>query len=273
MPRDEPHQLLTDLVALCFIPLILATIHFLAPTARHTLALNHSNPTLLTLWSSAFVHVNLAHLLSNLIGYFLAIIPTYLLYLHWNRRTLFWHSLALSLLLVPPLVNLGSFVYFTSQGVAGETISRGFSGVVGAFAGMGLASVVAFVAEVYGLRRAYWLAQALVLAAGGVILVGLVGGLEPLHAGLVALGIVLSVTGLVRQEPEPLRNLREHATTLLVLGYATAMSLVVVYMLFPSEVVTDGGVTNVVAHAVGIVVGSVLPGMARMVTGAAVLLE
>ncbi|WP_439027189.1 hypothetical protein [Haloarchaeobius sp. DT45] len=273
MPRDELTHIIKELVALSVIPLALTAIHLFFPTARHTLALAHDDLHLLPLWLSAFVHVNSGHLLSNLTGYILAIVPTYLVYLHWNRRGLFWHSVALALLLVPPVVNLGSFVYFTSQGLAEGTVSRGFSGVVGAFAGMGLASVVAFVAEVYGLRRAYWLAQAVVLAAGGVILVGLVGGLEPLHVGLVGVGLVLSVTGLIGPERDVLARARQQSTTLLVLGYAVGMSLVVVYLLFPSDVVGDGGVTNVVAHATGIVVGSVLPGVARVVAGAAVLVE
>ncbi|WP_267640437.1 hypothetical protein [Haloarchaeobius amylolyticus] len=273
MPRDDPTGPLLELVALTLVPVVLAAIHIAIPTARHTLALSHDDLTLVTVWSSAFVHVDSQHLLSNLTGYFLAVVPTYLLYVHWDRRRLFWHSILLALLVVPPVVNLGSNVYFTSQGVADGTVSRGFSGVVGAFAGMGLASVVAFVAEVYGLRRAYWLAQAVVLAAGGVILVGLVGRLEPLHAGLVGVGLLLSITGLVRAERHGLASLRAHSTTLLVLGYTVGMSLVVVYLLFPSDVVTEGGVTNVVAHATGVVVGSLLPGVARVVTGAKVLLE
>ncbi|WP_435359248.1 hypothetical protein [Haloarchaeobius sp. DFWS5] len=254
---------LADLLGLLAVPLLLCALHVATPAARDVFALRHDDLTVVTLWSSAFVHANDAHLYSNLLGYSLAAVPTYLLYLHWNRRRAFWVTVAVTLVVVPPIVNVGSVVYFDSQGFGPDTVSRGFSGVVAAFAGLGLAAVVSFVAESYGLRRAYWVAQALTLVVAGVMLAGLTGGVVALHAGLVGVGVLLSVTGLLTDEPDPLAGLRDHRMTVVVVSYVVVTLLLVVYLLFPADVTETSHVTNLVAHAVGLVAGVVLPGLGR----------
>ncbi|WP_435333582.1 hypothetical protein [Haloarchaeobius sp. TZWWS8] len=258
---------LSDLVALLALPAFLFVLHVSAPAARDGFALRYGDPSVVSLWASAFVHASDAHLYSNLVGYTLAVVPTYLLYFHWGRTRAFWASVAVAVVFVPPVVNLGSYAYFDSLGIVETTVSRGFSGVVAAFAGGGLAAVVTFVADEYGLRRAYWFGQTLVLTVGGVLLVALTDVVEPWQLGIVGVGVVLSLGGLLAEESAPLAGLRADSTTVVVLAYVTMALLFVVYQLFPADPVRTGSVTNLVAHAVGLVAGVLLPGSGLVLTG------
>ncbi|WP_135855062.1 rhomboid family protein [Halorussus salinus] len=130
--------LIGDLIGLLCIAGGLAGIHFGVPThVRANYIFVHSEPSLITIWTSAFVHQSTSHLLGNLIGYAIAILPAWLLAVAQDNRRRFWMCVVGILLLFPIPLAIATDLGFTHL-VAGITAqsSLGFSGLVGAFAGL-----------------------------------------------------------------------------------------------------------------------------------------
>lgn len=123
-----------DLLALSVVPALLLAGHLLPAGTRQALALDYTDPTLVTAYTSSFVHADWAHLLDNL-GTYLVVVPAaYLLSLLSGRRRHFLLVFALVVGVAPFVVSLATLP-FRSFGLA-----LGFSGV--AMALYGTVSVV-----------------------------------------------------------------------------------------------------------------------------------
>ena len=253
-----------DLVFFIAIAAVLAGLHFLLPQSiQDQLVFQHANLNPLTMWTSAFVHLDNQHLFSNLQGYATAIAPLYILYWHWGRRRDLRRAVLLMLLVFPFLVSGASYLVFRFVYHASEmTVTRGFSGIVGALAGFLFASLVAFLADRYGRFRGLSAGMLMLLVALGALLFSVSAVVTWWEMGLVVFGIVLEASILVPREvlvrPGELRRVFEEnweAFGLVVYGFLAVVVLVL--GLFPAEVVHEGGMTNIFGHGVGFGLGAI----------------
>lgn len=258
-----------DAAGLATIPAVLVGIYLFVPTGlQEQLAFAYGDPTLGTAWTATLVHYNLEHLMANVVGYTLAIIPGYALYQYWGRRRLFWITIVVFLCAVPPLVaTIDYFVWHKALAVVGTaTTARGFSGVVFAFGGMLLAAVTLFLQDSYDRRLAVGVFVGIFLLGEGSLLLKTSGSLSSVAGGIWAVGIALVGYDIVPwhrcRQPQTLRvAVREHIIEL-YLVVSTAL-VVGVFMsgLVVMDPVRDTMVVNVVSHTAGFVVGLVGTGV------------
>jgi hypothetical protein len=259
-------RLVQDGVLIGAVAFLLGVVHLTVPAAvRASYAFDHSHLDPVTMFTSAFVHIDWQHLLGNLTGYVAAAALAYGLTLQIGRRDWFRVTFALYLVVLPLVVSLTSYALLAWRYPGIDPITRGFSGVGAGFVGF------VYVAFVVGLRRGFgtraavfvglavWLllllevyviyAGALTLAVGAAIAVGwgscLWGLLGEIDLTEVDLASAWPVVG--------------HVVTVVVL-----LSLFVA-VLFPRQVIADGAVTNVFAHATGLLYGMVGASLAYVV--------
>jgi hypothetical protein len=245
------------------IALTLVAIHFLTPTAlQQQLALTPSDPQWYSVFTAAYVHASTSHLSGNLIGYFLAVGFAYGLCFHTNRRQWFRRTTIALLLVTPIVLNIGNALAFGTVLPEVEGYSRGFSGVVGAFSGFLLVAFVIAVKDTYGSELAEVVGVSLVLLLLLLVSVVYSGGVQPLVAGLVALGIGLQVIGTLyeRDWELPTVKVASRAAAFQVVsgGLVVTVLAVLVLLLFPAALVEGGTFTNIVGHGVGVLTGCIL---------------
>ncbi|TKX85002.1 hypothetical protein EXE43_15860 [Halorubrum sp. SS5] len=259
--QGEP-QVGIDIGIIALIAVTLVAIHFFTPTTlQQQLALTPIDPRWYTVFTAAYVHASASHLSGNLFGYFLAVSYTYWLCLHTNRRQWFRRTTIALLFITPIVVNIGNVLVFGSVLPEVEGYSRGFSGVVGGFGGFLLVAFVVTVKDTYGSELAEVVGVSLVLLLLLLVSVVYAGGIQPLVAGLVALGIGLQVIGTLyeRDWELPTVDLASRAVAFQVIfgGLVVSVLAVLVLLLFPAALVEGGTFTNIVGHGVGLVAGTI----------------
>lgn len=253
---------LADAAGLAAVPALLVAVHALGSDAtRETLAFSHADPRLLAAWTSALVHHGEGHLLRNVLGYVVAVVPAYVVARHRDRRRTFWRTYAAILVLTPPVVSAVSLRVLAAQGFPPVT-ERGFSAVVGAFAGALLVEPVGLVGERWGRLRALKVAPVVVLLALGVALFAVDSAPSPIAAGLLSVGLVLAVadalperTLVVRPRKLVGRTTDADRRSLALAAYALCSALYLVAGLVQFGAV-DGTFVNVYAHGAGILAGA-----------------
>lgn len=255
-------HVLPDVVVLSALPLLLAILHFALPsTVVEQFVFHFYDPSILAAWTSAFLHADAAHLRSNILGYVLAIAPTYVLYLEWERRRAFWTTVVVLVISTPFVTTAIDYALLHLHwGLTGrDAISRGFSGIASAFGGMLLATIGVFLADEYT-RMTAWNATMLVVLFSLSILSVTTGAFSPTIAGLLVVGVGLLSTQFFSREditnPRQLgKRFRGHWQNLLTVTYCGAVVALIVVSIFPSDVVQDGAFVNIFAHASGFLLG------------------
>ncbi len=262
----EKNQLLCELAALVAVPLLLAAVHLFAPeTLKQTLAFSHERFSVYTLSTAAYVHNGQAHLVGNIVGYLLATIYAYMLCVAVNERRWFWQTFVVFLVALPILVSLSSYVIFSTWFPAASPVSRGFSGVVAGFAGFLLVALAVYVQKRYSteLGGVVGVSSFLVLMATIDFIYS--GRVRLVVGGLVAAGIALQAGSYIWQSEVNLNELDRRQVVqdvgAVVLVFAVLGYIVV--SMFPAEIVRGGSTTNIIAHAMGFLLGVILPILAR----------
>lgn len=123
------------------VPLVLLAVFALPAGVRDAYVLEYTEPTLVTMYASHFVHRSSAHLTANLAGY-AAVVPTaYMLSLLAGHRRLFRVSFVSFLVALPFGLSALNLVFFR------RAIAYGFSGVVMGFFGLLALSLFLYVAD------------------------------------------------------------------------------------------------------------------------------
>lgn len=261
---DYSHHLLS-LGILCSIPATLAALHTFTPhQIQEQFVFQYSDPSVLTAWTSAYFHSDTSHLQSNLIGYAIAIFPTYFLYDYWDRRRRFWVIVVLLLVITPLVTALISYTlgYLQWEIFIGEITSRGFSGIASAFGGMLLGGVTLFSATEYGWLNALNVTMTIILV-GMIILTYVSGILTPTIGGLLIIGI-LGTTSVfltvddVKDRSHLRSRVRENRVNLFYIVYCGFVVSAVIAMIFPLNVVQDDIFVNIIAHGSGFVSGALI---------------
>lgn len=265
-PRAKQRRLvvLGDLLGLAAVVALLVAIHAVLPAGlQEEFAFRQSLDRPETLLTAAYLHVDDRHLVNNLVGYAVAALYAYVLCLAAGERRWFWLTTLSLLVAGPALVNLTSMALWGLADAGDLPPSRGFSGVVAAFGGF-LA-----VALLVSLRQAY--SRLAVLYVGEFVLLVVLGELLVIYADsppAVGGALVIAALGLVglglgrHAYPEGVPEDRDGWASLLgavlEVGFVALVLSVLVYGLFPAQLVADGSLTNVFAHLSGLAWGVVV---------------
>ncbi len=257
---DRSRTVIRDLALIGIVAAVLVWIHVaLPPAVRTRLAFRHETVDPVSLYTSAFVHLDLAHLAGNVAGYVAAAIVAYGLCVQVGHRRWFRVTFVGFLLVMPVAVSLTSYGVIGLLYPAIEPVSRGFSGVGAGFAGFVFVALLAALNRLYDYRvagyagLAIWLLllfEVYFIYVGNVTLP--VGGLFAVGWGACLLGIGRESTRRgVHSRPRSRLELIQVAQTVLVVVLLVSF----VSVLFPPDIVEDGAVTNVFAHAAGFLYG------------------
>jgi hypothetical protein len=264
--RDH-RPVIVDFLVLLAIPAVLAVIHVSLPDATYNqLVFTYGDPHWITMWTAAVLHASNAHLVSNVLGYLLAIGAIYDLYqakIHDRHR--FWITVAVLLVIVPPITKLVDYaVLYQHFGLlADEATSKGFSGIASAFGGMLLATVGYVAADEYNTIIGVNVVSLILLGAAGVFAAGN-GFFTPRIAAVIVVGLALESILLVSstnvRQPGDLRDrVTEHRENIVQIAAYGGIVCIFLYAIVPIDIVQSGSVTNVLAHAVGFLIGAATP--------------
>lgn len=118
-----------DIALLLSVPFALVAVFSLPMETRRSLTFAYTAPSLLTAYTSAFVHLDSTHLLVNVGGYLLVAPLAYLLSLMGGRRRRFWIAFAVFLAVFPVALS------YLNLAIIRPSVGYGFSGVQLAFVG------------------------------------------------------------------------------------------------------------------------------------------
>lgn len=258
----KPKEVAADLVMLALIPGLLAGIYFFVPISiQNQLALDYDNIQPHALFTAAYIHADTGHLLSNVTGYAVAVSYAYWLCLQTKRRQWFWRTMMTLLFVVPPVVNIANVVLFGTYFPEFNGLSRGFSGVVGAFGGFLFVALVAAVSEIYNGNLAQLVGMSLFLLLLVMLEVVYAGTIRPIVGGAVAVGIAVQLVGYFYQRDRSLSGIGfTGRNQVFQLGAGLLVIVVLAYLvfaLFPSKLVQGGGFVNIFAHGIGTISGGV----------------
>jgi hypothetical protein len=129
---------LVDLAALLAVPAVLVGVFQLPVETRQQLVFDRGAPTVLTAYTSHFVHLNGVYLLGNVLTYLFVGLLSYLLCVLSDRRQLFWTATFALLAVFPFALSTMQLVF------PRERLILGFSGINGGFFGLLCFSLFAF---------------------------------------------------------------------------------------------------------------------------------
>lgn len=253
-----------DTVLSLSIPTVLVLVHFSLSDSLYTeVVFTFGDPSPVTVWTSAFAHGSMTHLSSNLAGYIITIVCGLRLYsARLQARTQFWVTVVVLLVIVPPLTSVIDYVvlYRHAGLIADGATSKGFSGIVSGLGGVALAGIGFVVVDEYDATTGADTVLFVILAAFGVLTVTN-EILTPTIAALLTLAVLVRAVGLVLRSdlrrPSQIRHrVKQHAVSIVEIGGYAVVVCLLVSLMFPLEIVRDGGFVNILAHAVGFVSGA-----------------
>jgi len=250
-----------EAAAIAFVPLLLVAVFALPEPLRRSYVFDYTDPTLVTAAVSPFVHIEVSHLLVNLVGYAIIVPLVYALSVLSGRRRGFWIVFVTFVLVFPPILS------YLNLAVPRPTYGVGFSGVILAFVGylpiaiadyvethlgVGPREMVAPMTFFLGLALIAILSVQSVVPSNATVLLG--------TAGLVVATLLCALLFWIAALDEGRFRPRARATAGLP-GYfelATAAGILFVgiqFVAFPGDPRVAGGVVNLYVHLLGYALG------------------
>jgi len=267
----SPETYAFDLFAIAAVAVVLLLVGTVRAPVRTALVLDYADPALHALYTTHFVHSSPGHLRGNLTAYLVLVPLTYLVSLEADRHSEFRRSFLAVLLVLPPLVSLVSLF---GLDLAVEALlafdpdvqtSRGFSSLVGAFAGVLLVATADLLRSVSDRDGPLWPVVGLLFCYG--LAVAFLDVFRyttgPLAVVLVSLPLLYAVWLL--RTVERVYRLRETVLSAdAVRDRPTAAALLVVAVVVSGWSVAQllafppfAGGTNTLAHLTGLLLGVV----------------
>lgn len=251
-----------DLVLLLSVPALLGLVSLLPYPLRRSLIFEYAAPTLLTAFTAPFVHLGPAHLVVNILGYFLVVPVAYLLSVASGRRARFFAAFATFVLVFPVVLS------YLNLAVVRPGASGGFSGVVMAFVGylplaladyleeradVGPSETLAPVLFFLGIALIAGLSVQSVQRDRATVLLGTSGLV--LTAILSALLYWLSSPDYARDVLRKVRTTAGRPGTVELLGFSSVVFVAFLFVAFPSDVTGGATIVNVYVHLLGYALG------------------
>jgi len=263
--RPSRQRVLTDGALVGGVAVLLGAIHLFVPAVvRARFAFDHSRLDPVTVFTSAFVHVDWQHLLGNVAGYLAAAALAYGLALQIGRRQWFHVTFAAYLLVLPVVVSLTSYVLLAWQYPGIDPVTRGFSGVGAGFVGFAFVAFLAGLRQAFGGRTALFVGLAVWLLLLLEVYVIYAGTVTLAVGGLVAVGWGACLWGLLGEFELAAVDWRRRWPAIGQVVTVIVLLALFVAVLFPRRIVADGAVTNVFAHATGLLYGMAGASLARI---------
>lgn len=255
-----------EVLGLGIVPAILVGIHFLVPPGlEEALTLRPGAVTPLTLFSAAFFHLGLEHLLGNLAAYAIGVGYAYFIALVIRERRWFWASTVALVVGLPIVVNWSSIHLMTAVLGGWAMPIRGFSGISAGFGGFAFMATLVYVRKRADSRSAFFIGLAVILVLLWEVLLIYADAVPTLPTLAMLAGVVLALIGVaVRWYPRgrsaPRNAWRSAGVTGLLVAWMVVVLSVLVAGMFPAEVVVGGRFINIFAHSTGFGLGGVVTG-------------
>lgn len=253
-----------DGAAILAVALLLVGVHLIVPASgREILTLRYASPDPLRALTAAYVHFDAVHLRGNVVGYLLASGIAYLCCHAAGERRWFRYSFVALLTLLPMAVNLS-----VAWLIGGDATGRGFSGVVAGFVGLVFVTAPVIVRRRFGFEPwvAWHTTAAMTFVVAAALVWMVVGSIPPALAGVLAVGAGLTLVSFIQRGGGRTGLPADRdGWTRLAAAFTVAVGILLavtafVTGLFPARLTTDGAVTNVLAHYLGLVYGAVVAG-------------
>lgn len=254
-----------DVLALLAVPAVLVLVFWLPTGLRRSLAFEYADPSLLSAFASAYVHLDVGHLLVNLTTYAIVAPLAYALSVASGHRRRFYTVFVTFLLAFPVVLS------YLNLAIARPAVAYGFSGVTMAFVGYLPFALAAYLEERFDVGPGTAIAPALffltvaIIAAlsvrsivpeNGTVLLGTIG----LVAVAVLAALLYALAAYDRGEASLAKLRRASATPgyfeLLVVGLVVVFAFPAVA--FPADVTVGDGQLNLYAHLLGYALGFVV---------------
>jgi hypothetical protein len=240
---------LGDLALLFSVPLVLFAVFALPIAVRESLTFAYTDPSLLTAYTSAFVHLDSAHLLVNVGGYLLVAPLAYLLSALSGHRRRFFVAFAVFLAVFPVALS------YLNLAVIRPSVGYGFSGVLLAFVGYLPIALADYLDAQFDIGSRRSLAPAFFFV--GLALSALLSVRSPVTYGLAAASALSALLYALPafEQPGRLRsNVRAAAGMaghfeLFAVGLLAFLAFV--FVAFPADPTTGGSVVNLYTHLLG----------------------
>jgi hypothetical protein len=241
---------LQDVIPLSVVPVVLLLVAVVPTGVRESLVLDASEPTLLAVYGSHFLHKTASQLAVNLMGYLLLAGTGYALAAVTGRARTFCWRLSAVVLTLPVLLSV------VTLGVVGTRFSYGFSGVV-----MGLLALLALELFAYVGMTLTTLDTPEDAAIGFFAEVALIAALVrprtlatvaiAIASGLVTVGYAVSLYGAVSRRDKVLEQRAREPGYVELAGVAVALLVAFPFFAFPERPAAAGGVVNLTTNLLG----------------------
>jgi hypothetical protein len=243
-----------DVAVLLSIPVVLVLVQLLPESVREALVMNYGSPSVLTMYTTHFVHAGWGHLAGNVLVYLVAVALVYALFLYAEARRTFFLGFALVVFVAP--VPLSAMDLWTVGSQVGDLPSRGFSALASAFVGFLPVAVFVFLREEVSERLRVYESLGLFLIGLGVILIIYSGPTDPVTWVALVAGVLYYVHPVWKLDAEERGRFWEwNFWKRSLVMYAALFFVVSPVLLFPSNPASGGSLVNVVTHFSGFAVG------------------
>lgn len=260
MPSRISDDSLYSVILVLAVAAVLTAIQLFIPqSVQQQSVFDHSEFVWYTLWTSAYVHLDLVHLYGNLVGFLVVMLALGILFDHRDRQPILRWSLICFILVFPILVSLSDYVIFYRIIGAENAATRGFSGVVAGLFGLLLASLLEFVWEKTSIKEASGVGLAIVLSTMVMMLV--IGGEASFQTLLVGgFGVLLSLLlgtpwDNIRRPRELLSDAKNNLEDVAVVFFEILSLVLFLPLLFPLGWLGENSLTNIFGHFAGLLLG------------------
>lgn len=247
---------MAEVAVLCAVPALLIGVFALPMETRKLLVFSYAEPTLRTAFAANFVHLEVGHLLANLLGYGIVVPVVYLLSVLSGRRERFWIAFATFLLAFPIALS------YLNLAVARPGGTVGFSGINMAFVGLLPIALSGYLDIRLGIDSELDLASGLHFVGLALIAVLSLRSVQAYGIAAAALlAAALCWLSLLDTDVNVLADIRAAVHVPGYLELAAAGLLLFVGLpvaAFRVDPVADTGIVNLYAHLLGYALGFVV---------------
>lgn len=261
------HRIAVELIVLLSIPTFLALLHFGIPkSTRIEYHFYFQDPSLHSIWTSAYLHSSVDHLSGNIQSYLLIVAILYPTWYWWQKRRVMWEIIVVLLLVTPAVTTAFDYLVYHEwlSGTEPESNTVGFSGIGSAFAGLLLASIGYYTKTRVNDEIGYNLMYSVFLVAAAILLSIHQVPVSWLMAGygLILLGLSValksSIDSLENSSPaEIVPGIDENYRDFTLVVFAVTVIFIAVFAMFPGQYAGEDRATNILAHFIGMTWGFV----------------